>query len=383
VFENVLRLYPHHASALGGLAALGGRLVDDATFSSSGAAGASAGGGSNGKKQQQGGGLITIKVDSAQAALDLPRGLALLEAAVATPTVANSAAGDFARQKLATYHAARGMAFAAHAGGGKTPAAVAAFRLAVQAQGGSATSGNGGSGGGFMESKSTSEANAERVGLLCSSLCRMGSDELRERGDAHAAKKCYEEALALKPGLHAALRGLADAHMRHGVSLAAEGGNADAAREFKKALQRKGGNLAEAHHQLGKVYEAQGKPGEAKASHTEALAQDPGLDEARFSLRALVAKLDETTGRCKLELKARPRDSELWHKLGVTAVASGRQIDGAQAFQRCLELNPKHAGALQGYGETLETMGRFKASADAYAKVGKERGEEKDRDAFL
>ena len=137
--------------------------------------------------------------------------------------------------------------------------------------------------------------------------------------------------------------------------------------------------LAEAHHQLGRALEAQGKPQDAKAAYTEALAQDPGLDEARFSLRSLTSKLDETTSRCKSELKGRPRDSELWYKLGITAVASGRQIDGAQAFQRCLEQNPKHAGALQGYGECLETLGRFKAAAEAFSKAAAARPDDPQR----
>ena len=196
--------------------------------------------------------------------------------------------------------------------------------------------------------------------MLVGALCRLGSDDLRERNDTAAAKRAFREALTLKPRSPAALRGMADAHMRAGVAAAAEGHPAEAVREFKAALARRGGALADAHHQMGRALEAQGKPREAKASYTEALNQDGSLDEARFSLRSLTAKLDETTSRTKSELKGRPRDSELWYKLGVTALASGRQIDAAQAFQRCLEQNPRHPGALQGYGETLEALGRFK-----------------------
>ena len=237
---------------------------------------------------------------------------------------------------------------------------------------------------------------AHACARITQALCRLGSDELRERNDHAAAKACFREALALRPMSHAALRGLADAHMRHGISCAADGHHSDAVREFKRALQRRGGQLADAHHQMGRAFEAQGKPREAKAAYTMALEQDQrcasfakklymgypralpngspkgplisqfsprfvcreiadtrpllplrSLDEARFSLRALTAKLDETTSKCNGELKNRPRDSELWFKLGITAVASGRTIDGAQAFQRCLEQNPKHAGALQ------------------------------------
>ena len=206
IFEAVLAQYPSHAAALGGLAVLGAKLVDGAT-------GAEEGGPVVASQNQQ---------------LDLQRGLSLLEAAVAAPTVSLSPAGTFARQKLASYHAARGAAFGAH--GQKTAAAVAALRLAVSFHG---PMGAPGSAGG--------DADADRVSLLVGALCRLGSDDLRERGDAAAAKRSFREARTHRPNSPAALRGLADAHMRHGIACAADGHPAEAAREFKKALARRGG----------------------------------------------------------------------------------------------------------------------------------------------
>jgi len=206
IFEAVLAQYPNHAAAVGGLAVLGAKLVDGATAAEEGGTVAA------GQNQQ----------------LELQRGLSLLEAAVAAPTVSLSPAGTFARQKLASYHAARGAAFGAH--GHKTAAAVAALRHAVSFHG---PMGSPGSAGG--------DADADRVSLLVGALCRLGSDDLRERGDAAAAKRSFREALTHRPNSPAALRGLADAHMRHGIACAADGHPAEAAREFKKALARRGG----------------------------------------------------------------------------------------------------------------------------------------------
>jgi tetratricopeptide (TPR) repeat protein len=109
--------------------------------------------------------------------------------------------------------------------------------------------------------------------------------------------------------------------------------------------------------------EALGKPKEARAAFTAALALDSTLDEARFSLKAHATKLDEVATKKTLK-----KDAERWYRLGSAQVAAGRMVDGTQALQRYLELSPKNPSALQALGEALEAMGRYRPAADAFAR---------------
>jgi hypothetical protein len=53
--------------------------------------------------------------------------------------------------------------------------------------------------------------------LLVTALCRLGSEELKERGNTAAAIAVYEEALLLHPTNDGSLKGIATAEIRHGI----------------------------------------------------------------------------------------------------------------------------------------------------------------------
>ena len=131
-------------------------------------------------------------------------------------------------------------------------------------------------------------------------------------------------------------------------------------------MTRRNGQYAEAHYHLGRLFELEGEPGKARQSFATALIQDPSIDEARISMASLALKLGGSFSRLTTDLQNRPRESEVWYRLGKVAVAGGRNVDGIRAFQRCLELSPKQSSALQEYGDVLSATGHHKAALSVF-----------------
>lgn len=151
--------------------------------------------------------------------------------------------------------------------------------------------------------------------------------------------------------------------------LASSGAVIEANREFCSALAWRNDQFAEASYHLGLILEQQGKPGEAKHSFERALAQDPSLDEARIALRALSAKIVKSYEYLLTQVKTDAEDVDTWCQLGNICVASGRFIDGADAFFQCLERAPSHSAALRGYGEALEAIGHIDEASSVFQRA--------------
>jgi tetratricopeptide (TPR) repeat protein len=69
-------------------------------------------------------------------------------------------------------------------------------------------------------------------------------------------------------------------------------------------------------------------------------------------------------------LRHYPNGSEVWTDLGRLQQGQDRVDEAARSYERALEINPDHARTWSHYAETLATLGRTKASADALFRAG-------------
>ena len=101
---------------------------------------------------------------------------------------------------------------------------------------------------------------------------------------------CYELAGDSEEAEAAYLRGISrDPHeqtcrVNYGLMLAARGQTDDALEQFQVVL-----SPAEAHYNVGSVFEQEGRKEQAKVEHRKALALDPKLDDAQKRLDAMKA----------------------------------------------------------------------------------------------
>jgi Tfp pilus assembly protein PilF len=65
-----------------------------------------------------------------------------------------------------------------------------------------------------------------------------------------------------------------------------------------------------------------------------------------------------------------PNGSEVWTDLGRLQQGQNRIEEAARSYERALEINPDHARTWSHYAETLATLGRTEASADALFRAG-------------
>ena len=65
------------------------------------------------------------------------------------------------------------------------------------------------------------------------------------------------------------------------------------------------------------------------------------------------------------------RGADRYNLLGFTARKSGDLVGASQYYEKALELNPKHVGALQYQGELFITLGEIENAKQNLEKIGK------------
>ena len=128
---------------------------------------------------------------------------------------------------------------------------------------------------------------------------------------------------------------------------------------------------AEAHIQLGLIYQQRRQFGEAAARFKRALEIDPKEPDANFEL-GRIARLD---GRLQDAINHfnvvvahsdKFRQSEIWREIGATYLAAGMYQDARQALEKYVDRRPYDPEGLYRFGETLRNLGEERRAQEAY-----------------
>jgi Flp pilus assembly protein TadD len=126
------------------------------------------------------------------------------------------------------------------------------------------------------------------------------------------------------------------------------GQSAEAETQFK-ALTEALPNLAEAHYNLGYLYEKRGAAAEAEGEYRRAAELQPENPEATIALATIVDKGGRTEEALKVLSEAAPRFPEngrFQFALGAAAFNQGRNAEAEPAFEKAVKLDPDNAESL-------------------------------------
>jgi protein O-mannosyl-transferase len=145
----------------------------------------------------------------------------------------------------------------------------------------------------------------------------------------------FNKALALDPNYIPARMSLAD-------SMADDGKNADATREYRKVLQLDPAD-EDAHCNLACALAAQGQTAEAMTELQQALRLRPSDASAHCDLGNLLVdqdKLDEAAAEYRAALRFQPGRPEIHSNLGAVLALQGRRQQAMDEFSQALRLAP-------------------------------------------
>jgi tetratricopeptide (TPR) repeat protein len=202
-----------------------------------------------------------------------------------------------------------------------------------------------------------------RLGLA---WCELHAAERQPRPDFGAARASFLAIARDHPDQESAFAGLGTALLLAGELPAAE-------EAFRRCLALDPKN-AEAHYNLGRVYEAMGAPERAAEHFALVQRERPERVEDLLALaRASLAQGDAPRAR---ELVARaqsldPESAEAAYLAGMCAASAGRAEEALELFARALELDPtrglphlQRAKTLIGLGRAPEAHAEFLAAAE-------------------
>ncbi|MEO6727099.1 MAG: tetratricopeptide repeat protein [Blastocatellia bacterium] len=125
---------------------------------------------------------------------------------------------------------------------------------------------------------------------------------------------------------------------------------------------------AEAHYQLGLVYQQRRQYGEAAARFKHAVEIDPSEPDANYEMGRVAreqGRLQDAINHFSivLEHNDKYRQSEIWREVGATYLAAGMHDEALDALRKYVERRPYDPEGLYHLGETLQNLGR-----DGYAR---------------
>src|SRR5215470_14267191 len=128
---------------------------------------------------------------------------------------------------------------------------------------------------------------------------------------------------------------------------------------------------AEAHIQLGLIYQQRRQFSEATAHFKRAVEIDPKEPDANFEL-GRVARLDGRLQDAINHFNAvvahsdKFRQSEIWKEIGATYLAAGMYQEAHQALEKYVERRPYDPEGLYHFGETLRCTGEMQRANEMY-----------------
>src|ERR1700722_2739412 len=138
-------------------------------------------------------------------------------------------------------------------------------------------------------------------------------------------------------------------------------------------------DFAEAHMNLGLVYQLQGRPSEATKEFQRALKLKPGLVGANFFLGVDYCKAGEGTRAIpylKAALKGEPRRTDIWLWLATAQEISGQLQPEIRTELQALQLQQKDADLLYILGNAYERLGKKEVTHLAEIAPGSSRTEQ-------
>jgi len=146
-------------------------------------------------------------------------------------------------------------------------------------------------------------------------------------------------------------------------------GRLDEAASSFAAIVKQSPSFAEAHFNLGLVFEEQGKFDESIASFQKALALKPRLHGANLFLGIAEFRLnhlDDAAAAVKRETENFPKDAAAWMWLGVVRLAQEKPEDAAAALDKAAQLKPGDQDILYHRGRA-----HLLVSKNSYARMFK------------
>ncbi len=185
-----------------------------------------------------------------------------------------------------------------------------------------------------------------------------------QRGDPASAVKLIEQAIAILPRF-------AEAHYNLGVVYEASHKLDEAVRYYQRAIELKP-DFAEAHYNLGNAWKSQGRLGEAIESYRRALAFNPGFALGHFNLGVALedsGKPEEAALCYRQAIALNPNFADAHYNLGILLAASGNQDEADKCFRRTIELNPGHASAHLSLGNVMQRRGQMTEAVTCFQKA--------------
>ncbi len=180
-------------------------------------------------------------------------------------------------------------------------------------------------------------------------------------GDAAAACRHFDEALAWDPELAGALFASAQALLDTGALDRAE---ARATRLLESEPWHEG-----AADLLGLVASRRGDRLRAIAMHRRAVAMNPFHAPYHYNLGVALQSAglwDEAEASYRRALRYRPRHAPTLNNLGLVLAAKGRMDDAAEQYLQALDVDPRHAAAAHNLGVALKGQGRADDALQAF-----------------
>ncbi len=183
-------------------------------------------------------------------------------------------------------------------------------------------------------------------------------------GNWEKAIKYYQKVIAIKPDN-------AEAHYNLGVLYDQTDRPQEAESTYKKALEINP-NYAEAHNNLGNLYAKTNRLKEAEIAYKEAIKISPKDAPAHNNLGLLYFKTDrpqkaETAYKKVLEIN--PRDAPAYYNLGLLYADTDRPEEAETAYEKAIEINTNYAEAHNNLGLLYFNTDRPKEAESAYKKA--------------
>jgi tetratricopeptide (TPR) repeat protein len=128
---------------------------------------------------------------------------------------------------------------------------------------------------------------------------------------------------------------------------------------------------AEAHYQLGLIYQQRRQFSEAAARFKRAAEIDPREPDANFELGRIArqeGRLQDAINHFNVVVthSDKFRQSEVWREIGATYLAAGMLQDARQALEKYVERRQYDPEGLYYFGETLRNLGEAERAQETY-----------------
>src|SRR5215813_1321123 len=128
---------------------------------------------------------------------------------------------------------------------------------------------------------------------------------------------------------------------------------------------------AEAHYQLGLIYQQRRQHGEAAARFKRAAEIDPREPDANFELGRIArqeGRLQDAINHFNVVVthSDKFRQSEVWREIGATYLVAGMHQEARQSLEKYVERRPYDPEGLYHFGETLRNLGEAERAQEVY-----------------